>query len=78
MLSLIDWSSEGRSFVMRSLNPCPENLSQNVVDYPNLLWGGGGGESTTRNQNRLSLSQTDSFWGGGGGGGVNLLNAIGR
>ena len=22
---------------MRSLNPCPENFSQNVVDYPNLL-----------------------------------------
>ena len=34
------WSSEGRSFVMRSLNPCPENFSQNVVDYPNLLRGG--------------------------------------
>ena len=35
-------SSEGRSFVMRSLNPCPENFSLNVVDYPNLLGGGGG------------------------------------
>ena len=35
------WSSEGRSFVVRSLNPCPENFSQNVVDYPNLLRGGG-------------------------------------
>ena len=35
------WSSEGGSFVMRSLNPCPENFSQNIVDYPNLLRGGG-------------------------------------
>ena len=25
------WSSEGRSFVMRILNPCPENFDQNVV-----------------------------------------------
>ena len=25
--------------MMRSLNPCPENFSQNVVDYPNLLRG---------------------------------------
>ena len=24
------------------INPCPENFSQNVVDYPNLLGGGGG------------------------------------
>ena len=38
--TLIYWSSEGRSFVMQSLNPCPENFSQNVVDYPNLLRGG--------------------------------------
>ena len=30
----------GRPFVMRSLNPCPENFSQNVVDYPNLVKGG--------------------------------------
>ena len=25
------WSSEGRSFVMRSLNPCPENFDQIMV-----------------------------------------------
>ena len=25
------WYSEGRSLVMRSLNPCPENFDQNVV-----------------------------------------------
>ena len=36
------WSSEGRSFGMQSLNPCPENFSQNVLDYPNLLKRGGG------------------------------------
>ena len=36
-MSINYWSSEGRSFVMRSLNLCPENFSQNVVDYPNLL-----------------------------------------
>ena len=34
------WSSKGRSFVMRSLKLCPENFSQNVVDYPSLLRGG--------------------------------------
>ena len=43
MYSLFYWSSEGRSFVMRSLNPCPKNFSQNVVDWGNLLQGGGGG-----------------------------------
>ena len=37
--SLINWSCERRSFVMRNLNPCPENFSQNVVDYPNPLRG---------------------------------------
>ena len=27
---------------MRSLSPCPENFSQNVVDWGKLLrWGGG-------------------------------------
>ena len=26
------WSSKGRSFVMRSLNPCPENFAQNLVE----------------------------------------------
>ena len=31
------WSSAGRSFVMRSLNPCPENFDQIVV-----IFGGGG------------------------------------
>ena len=30
------WSSAGRSFVMRSLNPCPENFDQVVV-----VWGRG-------------------------------------
>ena len=30
------WSSAGRSFVMRSLNPCPENFDQIVV-----VWCGG-------------------------------------
>ena len=35
-----DWSSEGGYFVMLSLNPCPENFSQNVVDWGNLLWWG--------------------------------------
>ena len=29
--NVTDWSSEVRSFVMRSLNPCPENFDQNVV-----------------------------------------------
>ena len=29
--------------MMRSLNPCPENFAQNLVDYPNLLKGGRGG-----------------------------------
>ena len=29
--------------MMRNLNPCPENFSQNVVDWDNLVrWGGGG------------------------------------
>ena len=35
------WSSEGRSFVMRSLIPCPENFDQKVV-----VCGGGGGGTT--------------------------------
>ena len=35
---LVYWSSAGRSFVMRSLNPCPENFDQIVV----ILGGGGG------------------------------------
>ena len=33
------WSSAGRSFVMRSLNPCPENFRQDLVDWGNLLKG---------------------------------------
>ena len=28
--------------MMRSLNSCPENFSQNLVDGGNLLQGGGG------------------------------------
>ena len=42
MQCCIHWSSAGRSFVMRSLNPCPENFSQNLVDWGNPLSGGGG------------------------------------
>ena len=39
-----NWSSAGRSFVMRSLNPCPENFDQIVVVWVNYQsWGGGGG-----------------------------------
>ena len=41
MLNKNSWSSAGRSFVMRSLNLCPENFSQNLVDWGNLLKGGG-------------------------------------
>ena len=37
--NFIDWSSEGRSFVMRSLNPCPENFSQNIIDWSKLPIG---------------------------------------
>ena len=38
-----NWSSAGRSFVMRSLNPCPEIFDQNVVVWGKLPRGGGGG-----------------------------------
>ena len=64
------WSSEGRSFVMRSLNPCPENFSQNVVDYPNLFGGGG-----VINYTKSEVPELESnllFPGGGG----NLLHKI--
>ena len=37
------WSSAGRSFVVRSLDPCPENFDQIVVVWVNYQsWGGGG------------------------------------
>ena len=59
---------------MRSLNLCPENFSQNVVDYPNLLRGGGiiyyvKSEVLDLESNLLFLV---------GGGGDNLLHAIER
>ena len=38
------WSSAGRSFVMRSLNPCPENFDQIAV-----LFGGRGGKLPNAN-----------------------------
>ena len=38
------WSSAGRSFVMRSLNLCPENFDQIVV-----ILGGGGGKLPNAN-----------------------------
>ena len=60
----IHWSSEGRSFVMRSLNPCPENFSQNVVDYPNLLRGGG--VIYYAKSEVLELESNLLFLGGGG------------
>ena len=58
--------------MMRSLNLCPENFSQNVVNYPNLLRGGGviyyaKSEVLELESNLLFL------WGVG-----NLLHAIGR
>ena len=65
------WSSERRSFVMGSLNPCPENFSQSVVDYPNLLRGGG--VIYYMKSEVLELEPNLPFLGGG-----NLLHAIGR
>ena len=66
-----NWSSQGRSFVMRSLNPCPENFSQNVVDYPNLLRGG---VIYYAKSEVLDLESNLLFLGGGG----DLLHTIGR
>ena len=31
--------------MMRSLNPCPENFDQNIVDWDNLLRQRGGGNN---------------------------------
>ena len=61
------WSSAGRSFVMRSLNPCPENFDQIVVVWVNYqsLWGGGGGKlpivipSTTNTILHVSLKNEE-------------------
>ena len=70
-----DWSPEGKSFVMRSPNPCPENFSENVVDYPNLLRGG---EVIYYVKSEvLDLESNLLFLGGGRWGGGNLLHAIG-
>ena len=41
-LILYHWSSAGRSFVMRSLNPCPENFDQNYQLEMFDSEGGGG------------------------------------
>ena len=48
------WSSEGRSFVMRSLNPCPENFDQNIVVC--RTWGKEGGS------NRIFFSTKNTFY----------------
>ena len=68
----INWSSEGRSFVMRSLNPCSENLAQNLVDYTNLLRGRG--VIYYAKSEVLELESKSLFLGVGG----NLLHATGR
>ena len=80
------WSSEGRSFVMRSLNPCPENFSQNVVYWGKLLrWGGGGGGGVIYQTKlevldlldkigKLEVLEANPLFRGGGG---NLLDKIG-
>ena len=72
MLHTGHWSSEGRSFVMRSLNPCPENFSQNVVDYPNLLRR----RVIYYAKSEVLDLESNLLFGGGGGG--NLLHATGR
>ena len=68
------WSSEGRSFVMRSLNPCPENFSQNVVDWGNLQQGKGGEVIYCTKLEVLESNSNLLFLGGGGG---NLQHKIG-
>ena len=65
----LHWSSAGGFFVMRSLNPYPENFDQIVVV---LDWGGGGGKLP--NANGPNLPTANSFWGGGG---AELPNANG-
>ena len=75
------WSSAGRSFVMRSLNPCPENFDQIVVVWVNYQsWGGGGvikrpnancEKLPNQNLQTYQLQMIDS----GGGGGGKLPNA---
>ena len=66
------WSSAGRSFVMRSLKPCPENFDQIVV----VLGVGGGGEVNYQMQivtklpnGNIQNYQLEMFDSGGGGGG---------
>ena len=61
------WSSVGRSFVMQSLNPCPENFDQNMV----VLDCRGRGNKIP-NAKCSNLPTTNSFLEGGGGGGGKL------
>ena len=56
--------------MMQSLNLCPENFSQNIADYPNLLMGGG--VIHYAKSEVLDLESNLLFLGGGG----NLLCKI--